>query len=77
MLISGVTFLLVSPTIVQAAAIQQKPFGDMSSSAVTGFKNVAYFVNWVCSLTSIAENFALTMPAGYLWSQLQSTRSSR
>ena len=75
MLLSGVTLLLASPTIVQAAAIQQTPLGNMSSSAVTGFKNVAYFVNWVCSLTEIVENSPLTMPAGYLWSQLQPTRS--
>ncbi|CAA9965233.1 Endochitinase 1 [Pyrenophora teres f. maculata] len=46
MLVSGVTLLLASPIIIQAAAIQQQPLGEMSPSAVTGFKNVAYFVNW-------------------------------
>lgn len=77
MFVSGVTLLLASPMIIQAAAIQQQPLGEMKSPAATGFKNVAYFVNWVCSLIKIVENFALTMLTGYLWSQLQPSRSSR
>jgi chitinase len=50
-MLTGVTSLLSFSTLVQAAAIPQGTNYNMTtSSAVSGYKNVAYFVNWVCSL---------------------------
>jgi alpha-ketoglutarate-dependent taurine dioxygenase len=54
MLLAGVAILLSSFTLVQAAAIPHTANDTMTASVAAGYKNVAYFVNWVRSLT---ENF--------------------
>jgi chitinase len=47
MLLAGVAILLSFFSLIQAAAIPQTVDNTMASSAATGYKNVAYFVNWV------------------------------
>jgi chitinase len=47
-LLSGAAALLSLSTLAQAAPFPQN--GTMSTAA-TGYKNVAYFVNWVSWLT--------------------------
>jgi hypothetical protein len=68
MLLAGATFLLSLFTIVHAVAIPPTANDTMgsSSAAATGYKNVAYFVNWVrfayqkmpprCTLLTIRDN---------------------
>jgi chitinase len=46
MLLTGVAILLSLSTLIQAAAFPQTVNETMASSAATGYKNVAYFVNW-------------------------------
>ena len=72
-MLTGVTSLLSFSTLVQAVAIPQGTNYNMTtSSAVSGYKNVAYFVNWVCSLAGVyVGEVRLTTYAGYLWSRIQ------
>jgi hypothetical protein len=46
-LLSGATSLLSLSTLSQAIPL---PEDGAMSAAATGYKNVAYFVNWVCLL---------------------------
>jgi hypothetical protein len=48
MLFTGVAIPLSLFTLIQAAAVPQTANNNGTSSAATGYKNVAYFVNWVC-----------------------------
>jgi chitinase len=50
MLLAGVATLLSFSTLIQAAVIPQTANDIMTASAAAGYKNVAYFVNWVRSL---------------------------
>jgi chitinase len=47
MLLTGVATLLPLFKFIQAASIPQTANDTIASSAATGYKNVAYFVNWV------------------------------
>jgi chitinase len=47
MLLMGVATLLSLSILIQAAPNLQTANDTIASSAVTGYKNVAYFVNWV------------------------------
>jgi hypothetical protein len=47
MLLRGVATLLSLSILIQATLIPQTANDTIASSAVTGYKNVAYFVNWV------------------------------
>lgn len=51
--------LLFYTTPSEAAAIPQYPENTMSTA--TGFKNVAYFVNWVSQFTATSYRTKLTL----------------
>jgi chitinase len=48
MLLTVVAIMLSLSTLIQVAAFPQTTDDTITSSAATGYKNVAYFVNWVC-----------------------------
>jgi hypothetical protein len=48
-LLSGAASVLSLSTYTQAAAIPPSTT-NMTTTATSGYKNVAYFVNWVCAL---------------------------
>jgi hypothetical protein len=62
--------------INETAAIPQRINETMTSTAVSGYKNVAYFVNWVRPRTT-PHRSTTNSATGYLRTQLQSPRSSR
>jgi hypothetical protein len=45
--LSGAATLLSLSTFVQAAPFAQNNTTTMASTVASGYKNVAYFVNWV------------------------------
>jgi hypothetical protein len=49
--LSGAASLLSLSAHTHAAAIPQDT-GNMTTTAASGYKNVAYFVNWVRALTT-------------------------
>lgn len=75
MLLPRLALPLFISTLVQAAAIPL-PATNMAS-VTSGYKNVAYFVNWVCSLTTNPQK--PTRPSnivlGHLRTQLQPSGS--
>jgi len=55
-MLAGVTSLLSISTFVQANAIPRGTNDTMTtSSSASGYKNVAYFVNWVSRLAQMRK----------------------
>jgi hypothetical protein len=63
--LSGAASLLSFLTYTQAAAIPQSS-NNMTSTSSSGYKNVAYFVNWVRPLIAAPPTHTNTL-LGYLW----------
>lgn len=57
MRLSAVSLLALACAV--NAAVLPQPVKELNDRAVTGYKNVAYYVNWVntTSVTVFAENF--------------------
>lgn len=64
-------------TVVANAAALPQPVTNLTGIAATGYKNVAYFVNWVSFTLLFGKSPPLMLPnVGYLCAELQPSGSS-
>lgn len=73
----SVALPLAIAVVAQAAALPQRAT-NVTHIAATGYKNVAYFVNWVSFVSLFGSSPPLIIyTVGYLRPQLQPTESAR
>jgi hypothetical protein len=77
MKLSTLSYLLHFSGLATAAVIPRIDNStDTMSIAATGYKNVAYFVNWVSPRHGLILAALINTLVGYLWSEFPTSKST-